>query len=169
MNTNAYRNNHFTGDWESIRRMESDDRKQVSKASLPWSSVYFLSDGTALTEGQRDAMYKEVYKPIMDGQRKIAKNNKKILASIKLFKSPVFYRGLTRYIADLKSSCGHTNDMEYSIVDNHSGKYQQEQWGKEISGVWVEQWATGTEGDSWAGWVYIQIFPGKHLRINFDC
>lgn len=169
MNINAYRNNHFTGDWESIRRMDSDDRKPVSKASLPWSSVYFLSDGTKLTKEQSEAMYKEVYKPIVDGQKKIAKNNKKVLASIKLFKSPVFYRGLTKYIADLKSSCSNIEDMAYSIVDNHSGRFQNEKWGTEISGVWVEQWATGTEGDSWAGNVYIQIFPGKHLKINFDC
>lgn len=165
-----YRANILTGDWESIRRMESEDRGIIAIPHRPWSQVYFLTEGyNKMTEKQSQDMYDEVYKPIVDAQKEIAKNNKAILKEIKATKSASFYRGLKKYVNELTEGSDHTSDMEYKIVAEKIGDYQKEDGlGKEIKGIWCDQRSVGCEGDSYVGDVYIQMEEGKYFTVNYS-
>jgi hypothetical protein len=134
-----------------------------------WSSVYFQEGGyEKMSQAQKDAMYEEVYKPIVDGQKEIARSNKRLLRAIKKVKGETFYRNLKKCLRDLTDCCDHVDDMKYEIVRKPTGTFQKEPYGKEILGKWVDQWSTGTEGDSWAGYEYILIRTGRWLKVNYS-
>lgn len=166
---NFWRNKEYTGDWESIRRMESEDRSIVGNPHRPWSEVYFMNSGNyKLTKEQSDAMYEEVYKPIVDMENDIANNNKELMKLIRSEVSGSLYYGICRYIKDLKESCCHVGQMEYKIVDKPAGKQQEESWSKELRTVWVDQHASGMDGDSFYGDIYIQLDENRFLTVNYS-
>lgn len=157
--------NQLTGEWESIRRaIESDP---IGKPYRPWSEVYWI-EGYTLTKEQSDAMYDEVYKPIVEWGEQIQKNNEALMKEIKKEVSGSLYYGICRYLKDLKENSYYVDQMEYKIVDKPQGKYQKEKWSKDLQGLWVEQWSEGMEGDSWAGNVYIQIGKDRYLTVNYS-
>ena len=134
-----------------------------------WSEVYFLEDGhNKMSQSQSDAMYEEVYKPIVDYQKEVARSNVRLLKAIKSVKGIAFHRNLKRCLAELTDGCDHIDDMKYELVRQVTGKFQRQSYGKEIQGTWTDQWATGCEGDSWAGYVYVLITSGRWLKVNYS-
>lgn len=166
---NQYRNQMFTGDWESIRRMESDERKEIARTHLKWSEVYFLNEGySGLTEEQSSQMYEEVYKPMDDYEKEIGRSNQRLIKAIRKSKGKTFTKNLQNCLKDLADGCCHTAQMKYELVRQVTGEFQKEPWGREIKGVWVEQWTVGMDGDSFEGYMYVQIDSKRFLKVNYS-
>ena len=54
------------------------------------------------------------------------------------------------------------------IVKEPIGAFQKEKYGRQINGIWVEQWTVGMEGDSYEGFVCVQIKPNKYLKFKYS-
>ena len=54
------------------------------------------------------------------------------------------------------------------IEKEPNGNWQEEHYGRTIKGTWVDQWSTGTEGDSFSGYVWVQIKEKKFLKISYS-
>jgi hypothetical protein len=59
---------------------------------------------------------------------------------------------------------------EWEIVSEPSGKKQKEtEFGHSIKFIWVDQWSVGTEGDSFEGYIEVQIKENKYLKFRYSC
>lgn len=139
-------------------------------AEKHWSEVYFLPEGqSAMTKKQNREMYNEVYKPLLDYAKEVRRSNKRLMRVIKRIKSPSFYRGLSAYLRELKDNCYGSENMKYKITRTPRGKYQTENGcGRELKGVWCEQWSVGMDGDSYEGFVSIKLRENRFLTVNFS-
>jgi len=133
----------------------------------PWYDVYCI-EGYTMTQVQQDAMYKEVYQPIVDWEKELAGKNKEIMKQVKNEVSGSLYWGICRYMKDLKENCYQVGQMEYKIVDKPRGDLQKEKWSKELQELWIDQWSEGCSGDSYAGNVYIKVGKNKYLTVNYS-
>lgn len=96
---------------------------------------------------------------------KISKYNQRILHAIKKVKGNGFYKHLTEFIKDRQSVAWDP----WTIVSQPEGEQQSvSEYGREIKTEWVQQWATGTEGDTWDGIICVKIKPGKYLKFHFS-
>lgn len=169
---NSYRFQYISGEWESVRRMENDDRQIISRRHSKWSNVYFLNEGyNTLTKEQSDAMYNEVYKPIDDYREEVKANNQKILREIGKVKGKAFLKNLKLFWSDFCEMCSCVENMKMELVSDHGGNETSVDgnYGREIKRQFVEQWSTGLEGDSFAGNVWLKIQDGMYLKFNYEC
>ena len=54
------------------------------------------------------------------------------------------------------------------IVDKPVGKFQEEKFGRQIKGIWVEQWSVGMEGDSYEGFVCVESGKDRYLKFGYS-
>jgi hypothetical protein len=110
-----------------------------------------------------DAMEK-AWKEMAEYENKVYAYNQRILKAIKSVKGRRFYGHLKALLEDL------TIDSHMSIVSEPVGKYQKEtDFGRSITGLWIEQWSVGIEGDSYEGHMCVPIKPGKYLKLDYSC
>lgn len=101
-----------------------------------------------------------------DGLNEVAEYNNRILRAIKSVKGKRFYYHLKRLMKD----CEAVHWDNWQILSAPTGEIQRERdYGRHITRVWCEQWATGTEGDSWDGYICVEIKPNKYLKFRFSC
>jgi len=62
--------------------------------------------------------------------------------------------------------CSITDKIE--IVESPDGDNQQEDFGI-FSAVYVRQWSTSIEGDSYSGFTYARIPDGRWFKIPYSC
>jgi hypothetical protein len=53
------------------------------------------------------------------------------------------------------------------LVRGTTGQWQEEER-ESFKGVWVDQWAVGVSGDSWEGYVYIELKKGLWLKTYYS-
>ncbi len=121
-----------------------------------------------MTEEDSNAMMNDCYEGLAKWHNEIARSNKRLLRAIKSVKGDTFYRNIKKALKELTEGCYHIEEMKYEIVRKTSGLWQNHSFGKEIKGRWTEQWSEGTEGDSWGGYIYIEIKKGRFLKVNFS-
>jgi len=89
--------------------------------------------------------------------------NKRLLRAIKKTKGKTFYKYLMEIIEDSEGIKGLAE-----IISEPYGKFQKENYGRTIKGVWYTQQSVGMEGDSYEGTVCVQLKPNKYLKFNFS-
>jgi hypothetical protein len=103
----------------------------------------------------------EAMKSFIEYEGKIANNNQNLLRIIKELKGEEFHADLCNILED-SDRIG-----EMSIVEKTTGDYQQEDY-SHIAGVWVDQRSVGDSGDSFEGFLYVQLEADKYLRIPYS-
>lgn len=93
-----------------------------------------------------------------------ASRNSRLLKAIKSVTTDAFYEGLVSYIDELASECNMFEFEQFEIVRETTGKWQDEDWAQ----VCVDQWSVGDSGDSWNGFIYIEIKAGRYLKIHYS-
>ena len=104
----------------------------------------------------------EAYEAMVKIEKEIADHNAKILEEI----AEKYGDTVQNDLNDLLDYC--TLDGEINIVKEAYGDDQNEECGI-FKQVIVDQWATGTEGDSFAGRIYGKIDDNLYLEIPFEC
>lgn len=94
----------------------------------------------------------------------VAKKNSRILRAIKSVKGKAFHD----HIKGIAKECEADDWSEWELITEPTGKFQEERWGREIRGIWVQQQAVGDSGDSWSGTICVKIRENKYLRFNFS-
>jgi hypothetical protein len=97
--------------------------------------------------------------------RQIEKENIELLKSVKKEKGRTFYKYLMEILEDTE---GISKEGLARIVDKPRGTFQEEKHGRQIDGIWVEQWVTNLEGDSYSGLVWVKLSEGRYLEIPFS-
>lgn len=96
----------------------------------------------------------------------VAKYNDRILRTIKTVKGKAF----CKHLVSLMKDSGAVNWRKWEIVKEPTGeKHVENEYGRYIKTVWVDQWATGTEGDSFDGYLCVELKKGKYLKFYYSC
>jgi hypothetical protein len=98
--------------------------------------------------------------------QEVDKRNNRVLRAIKSVKGKTYYRHLISYLKDASV----TEWSEFEIVREPLGDEQKvTEYGRSIKKEWVEQWSVGTEGDSFEGYIYLELKLGRYLKFRFSC
>ena len=95
--------------------------------------------------------------------RQEAKENSKLLSAIKKEKGDIFFKYLKEIIEESEGIRGLAEIIEVPI-----GKFQEEKYGRQIKGIWVDQRSVGMEGDSWEGTVCVQLSENRYYKFNYS-
>ncbi len=114
----------------------------------------YIKEQLSIEQGMKEWMEYEIV---------IHKSNQRLLRAIKKVKGNTFYKYLLEIIEQSEGMKGKA-----IIVDTPTGKYQDEKYGRQIKGYWVQQWSVGMEGDSFEGNVYVEIKPNKYLKFGYS-
>lgn len=68
---------------------------------------------------------------------------------------------------NLLDDCSITGKIE--IVDKPTGYFQEEIEDAFFKQIFVDQWTTGMEGDSFAGYIYGNFGKDKWLKVPYEC
>lgn len=109
-------------------------------------------------EDAMDDYHKELHKHYEECERV----NNRILNAIHKVKGKKFHDAVLKIISE-DEVCG-----KFEIVKTPVGKYQDENWGGGIKGVWVKQWSNGMEGDSFSGFICVKLKENKWLKMEFS-
>jgi hypothetical protein len=138
------------------------DQYQFQKDQTPNPNIHeyaesYIKNEIAMEEGMQS---------YFDGINEIHRRNSRILRAIKSIKGKAFYRHLVALIKDANPTEWH----EWEIVSEPSGKKQNEsEFGRSIKFIWVDQWSVGTEGDSFEGYIEVQLKENKYLKFRYSC
>lgn len=89
-------------------------------------------------------------------------NNQRILKAIKAVKGQEYHD----YLVEMLEENEQQGEME--ITHHPEGKYQDENDYGPIKGCWVDQHINGGyTGDEYAGYVYVELKPGKYLKYYY--
>jgi hypothetical protein len=105
----------------------------------------------------------EAYRQVAEWEEDMWRHNQRLMRAIKKVKGKTFHK----YMREIIQSCERvTNKIE--IVKVPDGQRQPEKYGRTGIVVWVDQWSTGTEGDSFSGYVYARLKESKYLKISYS-
>jgi hypothetical protein len=90
--------------------------------------------------------------------------NKRIAKAIERVKGKAFLKRLYECIAD---GCDIKGTWEF--CREPEGKYQIENYGRSIPGVWIHQHCSNEAGDSFYGTICIKLRENKFLKLHFEC
>lgn len=108
----------------------------------------------------------EAMKPIEEYNEKTKVSNDRLLKVLKRMYGAAWVKNLKKLLADCEVGT-YMMDARYGITHSRCGQYQQEKYGK-IRGYWVEQWPVGDSGDSWEGYIYVELKPGRYLKAAYS-
>lgn len=126
---------------------------------VPFNELKDLADGYISNEIAMQKGMQEYYAEL-DKQNKL---NHELLKSIKKEKGQTFFKYLMEIIQDSEGMKGISQ-----IVIDPVGEFQKQQYGRQINGIWIEQWAVGMEGDSWEGTVCVQLSEKRFFKFSYS-
>lgn len=138
------------------------DQYEFQKEQDPNIRIHQFADDYVKNEIAMEAGMDEYFK----GLEQVDKRNNRILKAIKSVKGNTFYKHLVSLIKD----AGSVSWDEWEIVKEPNGTKQKEtEFGLSIKHIWVDQWSVGTEGDSFEGYIYVQLKKNKYLKFRYAC
>lgn len=106
----------------------------------------------------------KVWEDLAKYEEEVWRHNQRLLRAVKKVKGRTFHK----YLLSIIESCDRVKD-KLEIDKEPNGDWQKEtDCGRTIKEVWVDQWATGTEGDSWDGYLWVQLKANKYLKISYS-
>lgn len=133
-------------------------KKEVSESEKYIKILEFVICQSCNEEQERQQAL--AYEQLAEEEEKIRNENNDLLNSIG--------RTAEKWLNVVLDGCSLQYYQPLSIVDKPYGENQNEKCGifKEI---WVEQWSTGMEGDSYEGYIYAKFDADKWLKIPYYC
>lgn len=95
--------------------------------------------------------------------RECTRRNTRLLKAIKSIRGKTFHKYVLQIIED-------SDRVEHlmEIVSVPVGEFQKENYGRQIKGIYVNQWSVGDSGDSWHGTICIEIKQNKFLKFGYE-
>ena len=93
----------------------------------------------------------------------VDRKNRRLLKAIKKVKGKTFYKYLMEILEESEGMSGLAE-----IVKEPTGEFKAEKYGRQINGIWLNQWTTGMEGDSYEGIVCVQLKADKYLKFSYS-
>lgn len=105
----------------------------------------------------------KVWQEIADYDEEVWRHNQRLLRAIKGVKGKTFHK----YLLEIIKSCDRLRD-KMEIDSQPNGTWNDEKYGRTIKGIWVDQWSVGMEGDSFEGYLWVQLKENKYLKISYS-
>ena len=135
---------------------------QYCKEKQPGLNVHDFADKYVKNEISQEMGMEEYFKGIQE----VEKHNLRILKAVKTVKGKRFLKHLINFI----NNSGAVNWDEWKIVRTTEGnKIPEREYGHAIKCYWADSWPTGTEGDSFEGYFYVELKPSRYLKFHFSC
>lgn len=138
------------------------DQYKYQKEQTPSLNIHdfaesYINNEIAMEQGMQQ---------YFDGLDEIHRRDVRLLKAIKKVKGKTFYRHLIALIKDANP----TEWAQLEIVSEPGGEKQKEtDFGRSIKYIWVDQWSVGMEGDSFEGYIWVQIKENKYLKFRYSC
>ena len=153
----------FKGNEESIamhlrhfHEMAVRDLAVGSETSLYDLSMAYVINEVSMEDGMAE------YGKWLD---EVRRRTNRLLRAIKSVRGRTFHKRLIEYLKEAYPS----DYIPMEIVREPEGNHQKvTEYGRLITDEWVQQWATGTEGDSFDGIICIPIKTGRYLKFRFS-
>lgn len=113
------------------------------------------------TEEQKridDEFMQKLYAEIEQAQKAEKEHNENILKK---------YQVPSDSLELLLDCCNLSGKIE--VVKEPKGDFQEDENDIFFLKIYVDQWATGMEGDSFSGFIYGLMNNGMYLKVPFDC
>ena len=138
------------------------DQYQYQKDQTPAINIHDFAEDYIKNEIAMEQGMQEYF----DGIDEVDRRNSRLLKAIKAVKGKAFYRHLIALIKDANP----TEWDQWEIVNEPGGVKQKEtEFGRGIKYIWVDQWSVGMEGDSFEGYIWVQIKENKYLKFRYSC
>lgn len=132
-------------------------KKDEPELMLPQYVDTYIKNEISMEEGMQS---------YIEGIKEAAKYNLRILKAIKKVNGRTFHKHLINLMKDAQA----VSWANWEIISVPTGDMQNEnEYGRFIKQIWVDQWATGTEGDSFDGYICVKLKPNKYLKFRFSC
>lgn len=110
------------------------------------------------------SMYHDCYSGLTKYDDECNRSNKRMLRVLRKVKGSTFVK---RFL-EVVESCEGVNGKIF-LSKNPKGKQQSEnEFGRLIKHIWVDQRSVGMEGDSFEGTVSVQVKPNKWVCFNYS-
>lgn len=107
---------------------------------------------------QDDEFMQKLYAEIAQAQKEEKEHNENILNR---------YKVPNDSFELLLDCCNLSGKIE--VVNESKGDFQEDEGDDFFLKIYVDQWATGMEGDSFSGFIYGLMENGMYLKVPFDC
>lgn len=104
-----------------------------------------------------DAYHREEERIDLENKR----NNERIFKAIASLKGKEFLDSLFLCTQECEVAA-------WELCREPRGEYQQDEFGV-IKGIWVDQWTVGLEGDSFEGYVCVQLKEKLWIKGHYSC
>lgn len=108
-------------------------------------------------------MMDEMYESMAAYDREVERSNKRLCKAILNQLGTTFLKEIMAVAHESEVQ----NKME--IVRETTGEYQKEYGYDCFEGYWVDQWSVGDSGDSFNGYIYIQLKENRWLKMYYSC
>ena len=106
----------------------------------------------------------EMYAELAALKKEEARRNARLLQAIEQVRGREFANELADLLKDMDGI-----GTEWSIVRTPEGEYSQEDNGGQIKGWWCKQIRSSyCLDDSYSGYVYIELKPGRYLKADYS-
>jgi hypothetical protein len=162
--------NEPTIDQMTKKQCEERERDERLLSAFYYHMQYMRENGNNWSKGECISKFfenqefeRQAYNSLIDHENECYRHNSRLLHTIKKVKGNTFYK----YLQEIIKSCDCVKE-KMEIVGEPGGKWEDEQYGRTIKGVWIDQWTTGTEGDSFDGYLWVQLKEKKYLKISYS-
>jgi DNA repair photolyase len=152
---------NFSENSDNIRMhlISFSDTIEYYRSLDPLTPIGVIADGYIKNQIDMENGMREYYEYLNEENRR----NLRLLKAIKAVKGKTFYKHILEVIEQSEGLKGQAE-----IVKEPVGKFQKENYGREIKGIWIQQWGVGDSGDSWEGIVCVKIKENKYLKFAYS-
>lgn len=108
--------------------------------------------------GISEEQYDEAYSSLIKYEQDIIDHNNKFIEKHEIEKEDLI---------EVLDNCDLSGKME--IVEEPKGEYQKIKYSHWYNKLFVDQWSIGTEGDSYEGYIYVELDDKHWISIPFKC
>lgn len=153
---------NFTENKESLTRHLEMFYEEAKMRLIHNPEITPYQLAAAYVKNQMDA--EQGMKEYYDMLQKLHEDNKVFLLDLKSKHGKSFYNNLTALLKEYEMD----NHCQLKIVDKPFGNFQEENWGRKIKGVYVDQHSVGESGDSYEGTCHVKINENEYLQFTFS-
>lgn len=108
--------------------------------------------------------YHDCYSGLVKYEDECARSNKRMLKVLRRVKGRVFVK---RFL-ELVEACDRLNGKFYLSKVPRGKEHAENEFGRMIKYIWVDQRSVGTEGDSFEGTVSVEVKPNKYICFDYS-
>lgn len=145
---------------------EAEREMRTALNYLRYDQNIVIPDQDKIIEGYvyEQMMYHDCYSGLTKYGDECARSNKRLLKVLRKVKGRTFVK---RFLEVVEASDGWNGKL-YLSKTPRGRKHVENEYGRLIKYIWVDQRSVGMEGDSFEGTVSVEVKPNKYLCFDYS-